>query len=413
VIFIENARLRRAVDAAALAAALQYREGYTPEELEQSAVEFLELNGIHDPEAFIQLCDESQPDYHAEDLCTDPPRKLVRVRASAIATLAFLPVIGIDEAPMSNEAVSETASVDLVLVIDTSDSMTYDYDSGNPMRDPSICNDDDAASVYVDTSDTMPGECHPFEEVKLAAHDFVQQLYFPFDRVAIISFDKDPRVNLHFSSDEGEILSAIDNLTVYEGEDICPYGSPCRWYDTSNNYLGFNCESWSWPPSGSDRDMGPCGSTNIGGGLLLAGNEFAEPPVRQTALWVVVLLTDGAANQGACPEEDYLTWCRDTIEVDRHLMGDPLYDADDYARDMADFVGESGQNALLFAIGLGPQVVEVRSADVDGLPDGEGLLEYAVSDGVGNGLYYPAPTSAELRDIFQAIADNIATRLAH
>jgi Flp pilus assembly protein TadG len=415
VMFIENARLRRAVDSAALAAALQYREGYTPEELEASAEEFLRLNGIIVDVASttIQICDEAHPAYHSADLCTVPPRKLVRVSAVATAHLAFLPVIGIDNATMSNTATSETASVDVVLLIDTSDSMTYDFPSGDPMRDPSVCNDDTAASAYVDTVDSMPGECHPFEEVKTAARSFVQQLYYPFDRVAIVTFDKNPRVNLHFSSDESEILSTLAGLTVYEGEGTCPSGSPCRWYNTDGSYRGFNCQAWSWPGVGVDPDMAPCGSTNLGGGLMLAGNEFAVPPVRTSALWVVILLSDGAANQGYCPPEYFGLNCRDTIAADRHMFGNSLYDADDYARDMADFVGQSGQNALLFTIGLGPLVTEVKASDGDGLPDAEGFLQYAVEDGVGNGLYYAAPTGAELRDIFQAIADNIATRLSH
>ncbi len=45
--------------------------------------------------------------------------------------------------------------MDVVLVIDSSDSMTYDAPQGDPMRDPSQCN-----PVH---------NCHPFEEVKAAA----------------------------------------------------------------------------------------------------------------------------------------------------------------------------------------------------------------------------------------------------
>ena len=102
-------------------------------------------------------------------------------------------------------------------------------------------------------------------------------------------------------------------------------------------------------------------------------------------------------------------FCRDASASTRHLIGDLNYDADDYAHDMADFVGEGGQNALIFAIGLGDQVQHAGTGDPDA---GEQLLEYTVEDGVGNGLYYFAPSGAELRDIFQEIADNIATRLS-
>ena len=45
--------------------------------------------------------------------------------------------------------------MDVVLVIDASESMTYGVDSDDPMYDPSQCN---------------PGNnCHPFREVKDAA----------------------------------------------------------------------------------------------------------------------------------------------------------------------------------------------------------------------------------------------------
>ncbi len=43
VMFIGNARMRRAVDAAALAAALQFRQGYQFSQLDTSAREFLQL----------------------------------------------------------------------------------------------------------------------------------------------------------------------------------------------------------------------------------------------------------------------------------------------------------------------------------------------------------------------------------
>jgi len=171
-----------------------------------------------------------------------------------------------------------------------------------------------------------------------------------------------------------------------------------------------------------------------------------------------VLLTDGSANAGTgadgssiCPRS---TWnpqvtplCRDSSSSTRHCAisdthlrciqngngapytfdpNDPFdpnlvpggypfvygswdltnYDADDYARDMADFVGID-QNALLFAIGLGNQV---NSPSSD--PAGERLLRYASKDGIGNGLYFFAPSTIQLTNIFKKIGDNIAVRLA-
>ncbi len=48
--FIQYGRLRRAVDAAALSASLQYRENVPPEQLALAATEFLVLNDINDPD---------------------------------------------------------------------------------------------------------------------------------------------------------------------------------------------------------------------------------------------------------------------------------------------------------------------------------------------------------------------------
>jgi hypothetical protein len=202
------------------------------------------------------------------------------------------------------------------------------------------------------------------------------------------------------------------------------------------------------------QDPSGCTTTDLGGGLLVAGDEFSVSP-RQGSLWVVVLLTDGSANSGpvangvsvTCPESEWTsssttTFCRDSSSNTRHCLQDANYgrciaegnglpaipdnptgvrvpgvlgiansgssgnyDADDYARDMADFVG-TDNGALIFTIGLGSQV---KSPAAD--PAGERFLEYA-AESVGNGLYYFAPDSTKLNDIFKKIGDNIATRLA-
>jgi hypothetical protein len=472
LMLIENARLRRAVDAAALAAALQYREGYQPSDLANSALEVLALNGVDDPTAILEVCDSnlpvhqpgdpvpsepSQRVFYGADLCTNPRRKLVRVIGSGVVQLAFLPVIGIETVPIGATATSETASVDLVLVIDTSESMTWG-DQNNPvpmydsMRDPSVCN-------YVDTGDGMPGECHPFEEVKQAALDFVQEaMYFPFDRVAIITFDKYAVAELSFddidytnttpAAIENTILNTIRNLTVFEAEGICPQGRPCRSYRSEDGaFERFLCgDGWEFPPVPDDpttfideNDPSLCMSTNVGGGMLVAGNQFAIPPVRQNALWVVILLGDGAANGGHCPRptwgtqdyngSDITLFCRDGYSDTRHCadpdaarrarclneggVWDPdNYDADDYARDMIDFVAYD-QQAYIYSIGLGDLVAYASVGDPDA---GESLLRYAANAGDGDpgdaGLYYAAPTAAELRSIFQRIAENIAIRLS-
>jgi len=422
IMFIENARLRRAVDSAALAAALQYRANYNFSDLDRSAIEFLRLNGIIDPNALVQVCMENPGDppssHHNDELCTDPARKLVRVVATGTAHLAFLPVVGIDSAPIAAEATSETASVDVVLAIDRSDSMTWTANPGSEMRDPSVCN-------YETSGDGYLGDCHPFDEVKRAAVGFVEQLYFPYDRVAVVTFDKDAHIIIDFSNNQGDIVDTIKGLTVYEGEGIYPNGNPSRWYDPLGVYYGLDCPQTDEALQADYPDYpspAPCTTTNIGAGLYTAGGRLAS--ARQGALWVVILLTDGVANAGYDDEGQYFcpdsTWdytdvppkCNDGRSAIRHTLAETaLYDAEDYAYDAADFV-YYGQNALLFTIGLGDKVRTASS--VDGTYLGELFLQYAADPGgLGEGLYTFAPNETELREVFRRIAENIATRLSH
>ena len=59
----------------------------------------------------------------------------------------------------------------------------------------------------------MPGECHPFEEVKHAAVDFVDRLYYPYDRVSVVTFDKSATPHIAVRSelhDPGRMYSSSD-----------------------------------------------------------------------------------------------------------------------------------------------------------------------------------------------------------
>ena len=466
VMFIGNARLRRAVDSAALAAALQYRAGFHVEYLDNSATEFLRLNGINDPYARVLICITPVPDPIADPylfshydpaLCTVPPRKLVRVVATGTVALAFLPVINIDQVPIAADATSETASVDVVLVLDRSDSMTYTAPQApyDPMRDPSVCNN--PADPNFDTNDTYDssylGYCRPFDEVKKAAVSFVEQLYFPYDRVAVVTIDKNAFSvpidvdslghDLYWSNDKDKIISKIKALKVYPGEGVYPNGLPSRYYDpVTGDYLGLGCPQMDPALQAYYPDYpspAPCTTTNIGAGLNLAGREFNIEPVRQEALWVVILLTDGVANAGNTTDEvthitTYFcpdgTWsytnvppkCNDGISATHHPYEptnlNSQYDAEDYAYDAAEFVAHD-QSALLFTIGLGSQVRTPSSVDHTFL--GELFLKYAADHAcdpghpatICPGTYTFAPNGAALREVFRKIAENIATRLSH
>ena len=109
ILFSNIGHLRRATDAASLAAANQFREGRTPPELSVLATELLTLNGLAPSGVVAKICDLSNlpgpPVYgafHDPTLCPggvypptpgEPFTKEVRVEATLPINFAFLPII--------------------------------------------------------------------------------------------------------------------------------------------------------------------------------------------------------------------------------------------------------------------------------------------------------------------------------
>ena len=492
ILFIQIGHLRRAVDSASLAAANQFREGRTLAEIEAASDAFINLNSLSPADADIFVCDiadmtttNTNP-YHDIELCPDDdgdgnygeigevPRKFVRVEATMPVEFTFMPIIGFGSINIRAEAISEAASVDLVLVVDTSPSMAYDAECGdgddddawaeqflvpgspptyNPskggtpdgiddcvsstgavvgdwpddiMRDPNICNDPDPAAG-------IQGQCHPFEEVRAAALGLVGRMYFPYDRMAIVTFDANATTQQNPTTNQSSVVSSIANLTAY-GVTGCP----------------------GWP------DPSLCTSTNIADGLQVGGGLFGGTWLREEAIPILILLSDGAANAATndtppppriCPGSPGApTWvppfCRDAeFEVG---VGDYGYDAEDAAVDQGLFVGcpeantydpaltscaSAGQGAVVFTIGLGDQMINSDACDLSAYPGGcepdqaEKLLRYiaaigddgdpstdpCASTGVGAscGNYYFSPTGVGLIQVFEAIASRIFTRIIH
>lgn len=435
MLLIEYGRLKRAIDAASLSAALQYREGYTNAELTNAAEEFLRLNqsDVFDIQVDTDTTDSS--------LLTSPRRKLVRVTASRHVQFGFISVVGIYQTDITASSVGEAASVDVVIVLDASASMAYEGGGSatagdDPADDPSACNSTDS--------------CHPFREIKDVAIEFVNQLYFPYDRVAVVTFDREAHVILPLDATDGmsggdardTVVAALDDLTVFEPAQICPDpvegASPithCRNYTgAGGTYSGIE-----YPLFRATDDPSSVPSSNIGDGLWLAGSEFGREPIRQDSLWVVIVLAGGPANTGCttgaahncsgptyadgrvCPPSTWFSpFCRegDVSAGTRHTAGSLHYDADDYARDAADFITNplTGQGATIFSIGLGNLVRLAPSGDPEA---GQKLLDYAATVAgdesgvpVNHGLYFFAPNPTELREIFRTIAENIATRIS-
>jgi len=487
ILFIQIGHLRRAVDSASLAAANQFREGRTLAEIEAAADEFIDLNSLNPANAVIFICDISDPTagnsnpYHDVDICPpdingdgfhndSPPRKFVRVEATMPVEFAFLPIIGWGSIDIQAEAISETASVDLVLVIDTSQSMAWDAECGDGddddlwaednlggtpggdgdddcdidgtvptsgaypddwLRDPDNCND-----VYPALAGVQ-GQCMPFEHVRTAALALVDRMYFPYDRMAVVSFDVNAIVQLHFSDSPSSIKSSIGSLLVFK----LP-----------------SCDGWNTPPG--NNDPRGCTNTNIADGLLFGGNEFGLS-LRQEAVPILILLSDGAANAATDTAGNFVcpggpgnnpTWVEPFCRDDDFEIGLGAYglDAEDWAVDQGYFVGcpdanaydpmltsctGPGQGAVVFTIGLGEELINNTNCHAATYPggcqpnQGEELLRFiaAIGDdgdpftdpcsgeptGRSCGNYYYSPTGTGLIAVFEAIASRIFTRIVH
>ncbi len=430
LLFVRFSQLRRAVDSASIAAAGQVRENRDYADIALSARQFIRLHGLDPDRVLVQTCVTNPGD---PELCVTPPRKLIRVIAQVDVPTTFLRLLGWGTVTLEASATSETAVLDVALVLDTSESMSRSTTQAQytaiglpPSGTPSIradcaqdrrwqhgacCNDpgngqvdlegnitgvtDNQPQVPPDYSDLV---CQPFKQVRDAARAFVQRLDFTRgDRVVFVTFDLNgvaivPEVGgVTYPPLITDEAIAIDTLNRKIGVHV------------NDNFLWTDCvtfhdETIMWR---SYEWAAPCNDTNMGGGILTANDTLTNPLyVRRTAVWVMIVLSDGAANvtpravrngtevsdgeygyHGFCPwytfcwppsagnpyptEGDLAPectetdtgwdypWCSDADPFTRHFcmtsegrvdLAAPncdvtYYDAADFAMDMADFAG--------------------------------------------------------------------------
>ncbi|NLX11020.1 MAG: hypothetical protein GXY36_15335 [Chloroflexi bacterium] len=660
LLFVRYASLRRAVDAAAIAAAGQIREGTDYGEVTIAAQQYIELHGMDPNTVLVETCEtdiyqwrvgagEWAGNPHPEglypvvneampqtELCNwDDPRKLVRVSAQVNSPTTFLALLGFEEITLETSSVSETAVLDVALVIDTSESMsvetkethlqavglTYPVTGTTPMTvrssckldhdgDPNTplhnneawagcCNDPGtgrvgdgsvqtngilvpngliwhdtdgnnmydgphenglANNVAQSASFSDPDDynfttlvCMPFKDVKDAARLFIKRLDFVRgDRVVFVTFDRhsqpyDPDGEPVFDGG-GHVVEenplrplirsedvAIQTLNEKIGVQVNPTGrfDFCERHEAAKSaYVQYLNDLYAWQFGVSNGTINPsvtpapqppelrpvayetyaaCGNTNIGGGIRAANSALTNPSdIRREAVWVMIVLSDGAANVtdpaegategtygywGYCPwatfcinkgpglPKDKYQWpecealtgtsnpgepnipiCNDDNPNTRHFCLDwssqrpgarnpecgptGSYDADDYARDMADFAGLSevedgvpGNFISMFAIAFGDDVINeatgapllryIADAGDNGFIDNNLEQDWRDdknvnnSDDFGNpdvcegkapteqcGQYYYATDLAALNRVFEDIASKLFTRLS-
>jgi len=304
IVLTRYAQLRRTVDAGAVQASNQFREfrpvyapGNADGDMYSAVVQVAAAQGFiaqgysgTNSTFYVYACTgpgpsivsgppQSPADYPAgitTQLCTPPPRKLVRVDGEINVGFAFLSVLGWRNVTLRATGIAEAAALDLVLVLDRSASMVNDV----PGTDPTVCG---------------PAKtCRPFEDVRTNAYNLVNKLYFPYDRVAIVTFSRKVLIYDHalgnfrqlsgitdtgflngtlMISDKGEALGVLNDNTKFNIDTCVP---PC----TGNTMPG----------------TGYTANTNTGGAIRVATSTLAVQGRLRGAVWMMLLLSDGTPN---------------------------------------------------------------------------------------------------------------------
>lgn len=260
-LYVSYGQLKRAVDAAAVAAANDFKRGESLSRMELAAREVLSLHNVDigGTDVHVYICDAydihgnpnpdgirdaylqtTVPEFYnkcpvtsAESpTSTQSPRKMVWVQATYRSPLYFLRLIGFDNVPLTTSATAEAAPIDLVIVIDVSESMSLNttspaYVPGN--YDPSTCNfwDDPATADHALTPRPPEdaGACKPLSDAKIAAKALVDTLYQGYDQVGVITFDRYARVmsipnragvGVDLSDDLNAVKDVVDTILVYD-----------------------------------------------------------------------------------------------------------------------------------------------------------------------------------------------------
>ena len=218
-IYVSYTSLQRAVDAAAVAAANNIKNPSDTyvirhQRITEAAREMLavhRVSGVSDLQVYL-CSDEGRNDEHGNPyvlpanfaaMCPQSgqvARKLAYIEATQDSPVYFLHIFGVQSFPVHVTAVGETAAVDLVIVIDTSESMAselvnpanpgvykttgYNPRDYNPNLLGSGCN-----LYYNPNNPGDPRSCHPLAEAKSAAANLVANLFDGYDRVAIVTYN--------------------------------------------------------------------------------------------------------------------------------------------------------------------------------------------------------------------------------
>jgi len=343
LLFVRYSQLRRAIDAASIAAAGQVRENRDYADVALTARQFIRLYDLDPDRVLVQTCVTNPTD---PALCVNPPRKLVRVIAQVDSPTTFLRLIGWNTITLETSAIAETAVLDVALVLDISESMSrsttqahynaiynaaglspraeciqsnpYNPYTGDNLPYGGCCNDpgngtvDLAGNVTGVTSNVANGDyrdliCQPFKQARDAARTFIQRLDFVRgDRVAFVTLGGATSGTTVVVPNNPSGSGTLPPLVTDEAVAIRTLDYQIGVGTPHATGMYNDCETsaaawWSqWGYSAVQaytyRHVAPCPDTNMGGGILAANSILTNPLyVRRQAVWVIILLSDGAA----------------------------------------------------------------------------------------------------------------------
>ena len=431
-LYLSFTRLKRGLDSAAVAAANQIRDSSLPAAqrralIRESAREMLALNNIDDIYSLeTYLCEDAGIPAGFASVCPasgELKRKLAWIQATQNSPVYFLQLFGVTDIPITTHSIGEAASLDVVIVIDTSESMANETAGFTNEFDPTACN--------------AANSCQPLRKAKDAANAMIDKFFDGYDRIAIVTYDvmatiHDPDLSSSevLEADHTAVKGAINAIQLFDGPgptEIMAFGD-ARYGEVNPMDIdgdGIYFES---------KDI--VGSTCTGCGMRVAG-DILKAQGRVDSVWIIVFLSDGTTNvsdlpdagdlnnpvdagyvNGFCdgaigarlwtnePSTNY-SWCTDSDPATRHCgpfhsaagecpagatwnVSSPPYDTEDYARDMTDRVAlvypeypadspepKGGDEIAIYAIGLGKAA---KPPDYDG----ETLLRYMANIGDDN-----------------------------
>jgi hypothetical protein len=135
LMFVRYSTLSRSVDSAAIAAAGQMRSDRNFGDVGIAARQFVEFHGLNPEEVLVETCQSTMKDHDAnpatpnegdKSLCPKDQRKLVRVSATINSPTVFMRLLGFPNVKLTAVALSETAVLDVVILMDVSESMLFD-----------------------------------------------------------------------------------------------------------------------------------------------------------------------------------------------------------------------------------------------------------------------------------------------